>query len=109
MKMNMNKKIWNTLKKIFGRKEELSYPIPCIFIDFTSEAKRNNIKDDENKIIIKHYINQYGNLSFKKFKYSEAFVNIQKNKKIPIFDRTKEEQKFVVISIRDPAQIKIQT
>lgn len=105
---NKSKKIIKIFKRILGIKEELSYPIPCCFIDFTNESKRNNIKDDENKIIIKYYLNKFGNLANKRFKYSEAFVNIQVKHGIPVFDRTKEEQKFVVISVRDPAQIKIQ-
>lgn len=96
----------NILKNLFKRKSK-AYPIPCAFIDFSSESKRNNILDEQNKIIIKHFINSHGNLTTQKFKYSEALANIlEKKRGIPIYDKTKEEQKFIVVSVREPAQIK---
>ncbi|HEY0090076.1 MAG TPA: hypothetical protein VGB37_14615 [Candidatus Lokiarchaeia archaeon] len=83
------------------KKEELSYPIPCGIVDFTEVAKLKNISDEPNKEITIYAENKYGNVEKKRYKYNEARVFILEKKGIPIYDKTKQIQRFEVIDKRD--------
>ena len=94
------------IKNLLGfRKEEVKVYPPYGFIDYTEEAKKSNIKDDQNKIIKIWDYNKFGNIEMKKLKYSQAMAKIQENNGIPIIDLTRKEQKFGIITKTSPDEI----
>lgn len=96
----------NSLKKLmWWKKEELNYPIPFGIVDYTDVAKLKNIQDNQNKIILVHRINKYGNIEKKRYKYDESLVYILEKKGIPIFDNTKMMQRFEVVTKRKTGEV----
>lgn len=92
--------------KILRReKPKLDYPIPFALIKYTETALQNNIKDDQNKIILKYYKNRYGMTSIKKYKYSEAMVYLLESQGVPVYDKTKQTQRFPVYVREIPGEI----
>lgn len=91
-------------KKILNIEEqELRYPIPYAIVKYTSSALEKNIQDDQNKLIYKYFYNKYGNLDLKKYKYSQAMINIIRNQGVPVYDKTKSPQQFPVFVEELPA------
>ena len=94
------------IKKFLGFKEkELKYPIPFYLVKYTDISLQNNIRDNQNKIIVHYFLNKYGNIDVKKYKYTEQMVNILNKKGIPGFDKTKTEQRFPVFLKELPGEI----
>lgn len=89
--------MFEILKRIFGKKEIPSYPNEFAIIDFTEVAKKEGIKDNQNKIIYHYYIDKLGFRQVKKYKYSEAMIySIKEIYKIPMIDKTKIEEGFPI-------------
>jgi len=87
-------------------KPHIDYPFPFAIINYTDIALQNNIKDNQNKVILKYYFNNYGNVSIKKYRYSESMKYILENYHgIPVYDKTKGEQKFPVFVEELPGEI----
>ena len=97
--------MFELITKIFKKEPEPKYPIPFGLIKFTEIALLKNIKDEQNKIIVVYQVNDYGNIEQKKYKYSEVMVSILENKGIPIYDKTKTEQRFAVFLKEIPGEI----
>ena len=97
--------IYQKIKDYFNRKEPLNYPIPFALIDYTEIAKLNNIKDDQNKIITHRYLNKFGNVKKKQYKYNEAKVSILEKNGVPVYDKTKLDQRFDVLFTTDTNEI----
>ncbi len=99
-------KLIKIIKKIIFGEKEVRRPIPFAIVKFTKSSLKENIKDDENKIIEEWFVNKFGNLDKKVYKYSEAMVNILEKGGIPVVDKTREEQKFPVFFREIPGEIK---
>ena len=97
--------IWQKIKWKFGLYEEPVYPIPHAIIDYTIDAKLSNIRDDQNKVILLYRADKYKNIQVVKYKYSKHQVAIMENDGIPVFDKTRLEQKFEVITKTEPGGI----
>ncbi len=94
------------IKSFLGFKEEkLRYPIPFYIVKYTDVALQNNIRDEQNKVIIHYFMNKYGNIELKKYKYTESMINILNKKGIPGLDKTKTEQRFPVFLKELPGEI----
>ena len=92
---------------IFGRKQKSSdYPQDFAVVDFSKVALRLGVKDDRNKIILRYFINEFGNYEQKKYRYSEERVQLLREiHKIPVFDKTKQDMRFPVYSKISPGEI----
>lgn len=98
--------IISNIKKIFGGNEQKDYPAEFAIVDYTPQAKSKNIKDDQNKIIYRYYVSEFGKRAIKKYRYSESMLkSIKETFKIPIEDMTAKEDKFPVYSEVSPSEI----
>lgn len=91
--------IWKTIKKILGikDKEVPDYPYEFALIEYSPIALKNNILDDQNKVIY-HYVGG----KVKKHRYSEARI---KAMEIPFVDKTKKESRFPVFGKILPSEV----
>lgn len=105
--MNPILKVINAvLKTKFGEEEVPPYPKDFALIDYSPIAKQNGIKDEQNKLIYRYFYDGFGNVVMKKYRYSKARVkSLQEVHKIPIFDKTKEEERFPVFHKVLPSEI----
>ena len=100
--MNLKK----ILKKIFGREEIPPYPREYALVDFTNQAKREGIRNDQNKIIKHYFVDKYGFRKLNKYRYSKAMIySLIEVKKIPIIDLTMIEETLPVFSKVFPSRI----
>ena len=92
---------------IIGKKEEaLNYPSDFAIVDFSKIALRLGVKDDRNKIILRYFVNEFGNFELKKYRFSEERVHLLTEvHKIPVFDKTKQDMRFPVYSRISPGEI----
>lgn len=91
---------------IFGKKQEyLDYPSDFAIVDFSKFSLRLGVKDDRNKIILRYFVNQFGNFELKKYRYSEERVHLLREvHNIPVFDKTKKDLRFPVYSRISPGE-----
>jgi len=90
-----------------GPEAPLSYPRDFAIIDFSKISLRLGVKDDKNKVILRYFINKFGNYELKKYRYSEERVHLLREiHKIPIFDKTKLNLRFPVYSRISPGEAK---
>jgi len=82
----------------FGEKRKLDYPIPFGLITFTPEALDEGINDEQNKIILVYKYNLFGKLIEKRNKFSDSRLHVLEKKGIPIYDKTKGEDRFPVFA-----------
>lgn len=96
----MISKIFDSIKGWFkGPQQKMGYPRNFAIIDFSKIAFRLGMKDDKNKIILRYFVNRFGNYELKKYRYSEERVHVLSQiHKIPFFDKTKKEVRFPVYS-----------
>ena len=96
----MISKIFSSIREWWRGPQPLNgYPRDFFIIDFSKIAFRLGMKDDKNKIILRYFINHFGNYELKKYRYSEERVHvISKIHKIPFFDKTKKDVRFPVYS-----------
>lgn len=99
--------ILKKIKKLFSRKEKApKYPNEFIIIDFSPIAKQNGIRDNQNKIIYRYYIDSFGHRKVKAYKYSEerldSFINISL---LPVIDKTKKKEVLPVFGKVLPSEI----
>jgi len=99
-------KIINYVKNWLNRNiEEKDYPRDFGLVDYSKASLILGIKDDKNKIILRYFINEFGNYELKKYRYSEERVFLlQEIHKIPIFDKTKKNLKFPIYSRISPGE-----
>jgi len=92
---------------ILGRKESVTnYPSDFAIIDFSKVALRLGVKDDRNKIILRYFVNGFGNYELKKYRFSEERVFLLGEiHKIPVFDKTKKDMRFPVYSRISPGEV----
>ena len=93
------------LKELIFGKEPIQVSLPYAFIKYTNEAKKRNIKDDQNKMIEIHKSNKYGFHEVNVEKYHQKRVHQLTQTGIPIIDITKQEQKFTIITKTEPDKI----
>lgn len=94
----------------FEKDESMQYPGDFGIIDYSPIAKELGVKGDRNKIIFRYFINRYGNIDLRKYRYSEARVfTLQKLHKIPIFDKTKQKTLFPVFARILPGEVQFVT
>lgn len=92
---------------IFGKPEPGKYPPDFYLIDFSPIAQELGMKDNKNKIIYRYFINNYGNVELKKYRYSEERIHaLTTIHKIPGYDKTKKEVRFPVFSRILPGEIR---
>ena len=93
-------KFIDSIIKLFRRPRQTNtYPRDFALIDFSKIAFRLGMKDDKNKLILRYFVNRFGNYELKKSRYSEERVNVLTQiHKIPFFDKTKQEVRFPVYS-----------
>ena len=109
MKMK-NNKFLNIINKIlnthFGE-EDIDYPTHFILISYSPIALRENITDEQNKLIYRYYYDYFLNVfKVKKYRYSEERLKaLQEVYNIPIFDKTKLEQRFPIFAKILPSEI----
>jgi len=101
------KKIIKKIRKLLGYKEEIGYPPIFAIIDYSPEALRKNILNEQNKFI---YVYKYDYLTesfeVEKLEYSKASLYVLKHfKKIPIYDKSKKEIRFPVFARILPSEI----
>lgn len=96
----MVNKIFNSIMGWFQKKQlQTEYPSDFAIIDFSKIAFRLGMKDNKNKVILRYFVNRFGNYDLKKYRYSEERVYVlSKIHKIPFFDKTKKEIRFPVYS-----------
>ena len=96
----MISKIFNSIKGWFeGQQQQSGYPRDFAIIDFSKIAFRLGMKDDKNKIILRYFVNRFGNYELKKYRYSEERVHVLSQiPKIPFFNKTKKDVRFPVYS-----------
>ncbi len=101
-------KIVEFLKQWFyGSEDPLSYPNDFAIVDFSRISLRLGVKDDRNKVILRYFVNRFGNFELKKYRYSEERVHLLKEvHKIPVFDKTKLDLRFPVYSRISPGEAK---
>lgn len=93
------------LSKIFGN-EASEFPAEFAIVDYSPEAKRKNIKDDQNKVIYRYYIDEFGYRAVKSYRFSKSQLSaIQETYKLPVLDKTQKEDKFPVYSDVSPSEI----
>lgn len=95
------------IKKIFNIKEKApEMPDEYFIIDYSVPALRENILDDQNKVIYRIYYDRYGNRKTEKVPYSEgriqAFMEVYK---IPGYDKTNMDQEFPIHSKILPSEV----
>ena len=96
----MINKIKNFIKRLLnGKQQKIEYPADFAIIDLSKIAFRLGMKDDRNKLILRYFINRFGNYELKKYRYSEERIHVlSKINKVPFFDKTKKEIRFPVYS-----------
>jgi hypothetical protein len=83
----------------FGKKEKLEYPSDFAIVSFTKIALKLGLKDNRTKVILRYFINNFGNYELKRYAYSEERVKLLKEiHKIPIFDKTNLNLRFPIYS-----------
>jgi len=99
-------KLFNALKNWWQGPEPPSrYPSDYAIINFSKIAFRLGMTDDKNKIIYRYFVNKFGNVELKKYRYSEERVSVLREiHRIPIFDKTKQDLKFQVYSKINPGE-----
>ena len=103
-------KIINFIKSIFERKDEISYPDDFAEITFSEVALERGIEDDQNKIITRHFFDRFGMRTEKKYRYSRERVNaLREIHRIPIYDRTQENQTFPLFFHSNPSEASFKT
>lgn len=103
----MSNKFFKWVVSLFHRREKLDYPGDFAIIDFSQLAQQRGLKQDRNKVISRYFMNRFGNMKVKKYRYSEERVQALKIiHKIPIYDRTKKENKFPVFARILPQEIR---
>ena len=91
---------------IFG-KEKLKYPNDFFIVDYSPLAQEYGFKDNKNKLIFRYFMNNYGNIELKKYRYSEERVMaLNEIHKIPGYDKTKKEVRFPVFSRILPGEVR---
>lgn len=106
MRKNIFIRFWDWL---LNRKSP-AYTIPSALITYTKEGLEKGIRDDQNKQIIYHSYNRYGNLKEVTYPYSEARVfALEKIRKIPVFDKTQKEEKFPIWNRVLPQEVSFTT
>lgn len=95
----INKIFSSIMKWWIGPQPSSKYPRDFAIIDFSKIAFRLGMKDDKNKVILRYFVNRFGNYELKKYRYSEERVYVLSQiHKIPFFDKTKQEIRFPVYS-----------
>ena len=96
----MISKIFNSIKEWFkGPQPKRGYPRDFAIIDLSKIAFRLGMKDDRNKLILRYFVNRFGNYELKKYRYSEERVHVLSQiHKIPFFNKTKKDVRFPVYS-----------
>ena len=103
-------KIIEFFKNLFGKKKELSYPDDFAEITFSEVALERGIEDDQNKIITRYFFDRFGMRTEKKYRYSRERVNaLREIHRIPIFDRTQENQTFPLFFHSNPSEASFKT
>ena len=94
-------------KKLFGIKDkELEYPQEFIIVDFSPEALRENVLDNQNKIIYRYFQDGFGNVLVKKYPYSISRLKaLQEVYHLPFTDKTKGEIRFPIWAKILPSEI----
>ncbi len=106
--MNKFQVIWNKVFETnWGAEIIPDYPSEFLLIDYSPIALKENILDDQNKLIYQYTYNFFlQKYEIKKLRYSEARLKaIQEVKNIPFFDKTKFEQRFPVWAKILPSEI----
>lgn len=90
----------------FGESEIPPYQNDFALIDFSPIAKQNGIKNEQNKLIYRYFNDGFGNINRKKYRYSKARVKaLQEVNKIPIVDKTKQEDRFPIFARVLPSEV----
>ena len=93
-------------KTKFGEEKVPPYPSDFALIDYSAIAKQKGIMNDQNKIIYRYFYDGFGNVILKKYRYSKARVKaLQEVHQIPIFDKTKKEERFPIFAKILPSEI----
>lgn len=83
----------------------LDFPNEFVLIDFSSVAKQEGIRDDQNKIIYWYSI-KYGKRVVEKIRYHPARVKIIKDVyNIPIMDKTNKEEILPIFARSLPSEL----
>ena len=104
---NIQKAINYIFKTSFGEEEVPDYPSEFIIVNYSPIALKNNILDDQNKVIYKYTYDFFEHVfKIKKIKYTqERLKAIQEIHNTPIFDKTNKEQIFPVFGKILPSEV----
>ena len=102
----MKLKILKKIKDLFKKEVELKYPSDFAIIDFSEQAQKLGVRDNKNKIITRFFINEFGKVEIKRYRYSQEREHTLKEvHKIPIHDRTKQKIIYPVYARILPEEI----
>jgi len=82
------------------------YPNDWAVVEYTSHASTLGVKGDKNKIIRRFFVNRFGRVEEKRYRYSQERVfALQKIHKVPIYDKTQVDVKFPVYARVLPGEV----
>lgn len=88
-------------------KEKVEYPQDFYLIDFSPIALQFGLKTNRNKIIYRYFLNSFGNIELKKYRYSEERIKaLEEVHKTPGYDKTRKEVRFPVFSRILPGEVR---
>ena len=86
MKINIKKVLYFIIGKEY-KEESPPYPSHFVIINYSPIALKENIRDEQNKLIYEYSADEIGRLVVKKYRYSKArIISLREVKKIPIYD-----------------------
>lgn len=100
-------KMFEWLINLFrGRQPPSYFPRDWAVIEFTSHALNLGVKGDKNKIIRRFFINKFGKIEEKRYRYSpERVYALQEIHKVPVYDKTTVDIKFPIYSRVLPGEV----
>ena len=86
-------KVWKWTINIKRISDAPEYPKSFAMIDWSPVAKQTGIRDDENKLIYRFFINNENFREVKVYPYTQHLIKIIKDvHQIPIYDKTKKKE-----------------
>ncbi len=106
--MNIKKVLYFIIGKEY-KEESPPYPSHFAMINYSPIALKENIRNEQNKLIYEYFVNELGKLVVivvKKYRYSKArIISLREVKKIPIYDKTKIKQEFPIFAKILPGEV----
>src|SRR3990167_5935545 len=110
MRKNTMKKMMKKIFEFFRGEKIPDYPNDFAIVNYSEDALKVGIKNNQNKFITRYYYNQYGYLQTRTYPFSEPRVFAFKSiLRIPVLDKTQKEPRFPVYHRISPSEVKFLT